>query len=87
MSQNQQSHNNIDDSRLRDFLNMTYNNYDTDLFNKKYTTALAWYLDSLSLRYDVMRFISASTAFESILQAYHSEGGCCSYIFLYKKEP
>ena len=54
-----ESHNNIDDSRLRDFLNMTYNNYDTDLFNKKYnfSTALAWYLDSLSLRYDVMRFI------------------------------
>jgi len=35
----------------------------------------AWYLDSLSLRYDVMRFISASTAFESILHAYHGKGG------------
>jgi hypothetical protein len=68
---------NIDDSRLQDFLNLTYNNYDADLFNKKYnfSIALAWYLDSLSLRYDVMRFISASTAFESILHAYHGKGG------------
>jgi hypothetical protein len=72
-----ESHNNIDDSSLQDFLNLTYNNYNVDLLNEKYnfSVALAWYLDSLSLRYEVMRFISASTAFESILQAYHGEGG------------
>lgn len=77
LSRSPESHNNIDDSSIQDFLNLTYNNYNVDLLNEKYSFAIAfaWYLDSLSLRYEVMRFISASTAFESILQAYHGEGG------------
>ena len=72
-----ESHNNIADSRLEDFLNLSYNNYNTNKLNKKYnfSVALAWYLDSLSLKYEVTRYISASTALESILEVFSPDSG------------
>jgi hypothetical protein len=68
------SHNNIYDSKLQEFLNLSYDNY-TDELSRKYnfSLALGWYLDSLSLRYDVMQYISASIAFESILDGFSTE--------------
>jgi hypothetical protein len=70
-----ESHNNIAYSRLQEFLDSSYNNYNPDELNKKYNfhRALLWYLDSISLRYEVMRYISASTALESILAAFNSD--------------
>lgn len=64
------SHENINPSQLADFLNRSYNNY-SDNINLKYNFSLAlkWYLDSLSLRYDVMKYISASISFESMLDS------------------
>ncbi|MGC1931442.1 MAG: hypothetical protein WA667_20915 [Candidatus Nitrosopolaris sp.] len=65
------SHETIDASRLQDFLNKSYQSYNDELNNKyNFSAALKWYLDSTSLRYDVMKYISASTAFESILDSY-----------------
>lgn len=68
------SHNNINESKIGDFLNKSYNNY-TDQLNAKYnfTLALKWYLDSMALKYDVMKFISASTSLESILDSFSTE--------------
>jgi hypothetical protein len=70
------SHNNVDNSRLAEFLTKSYNNYSDEL-NTKYNFAvvLQWYLDSFSLRNDVFRFISATTALESILDTYSTESG------------
>lgn len=70
------SHNNINDSRLGEFLRKSYNNYTAE-FDTRYNFSLAlkWYLDSISLRDDVMRFISASTSFESILDGFSTESG------------
>lgn len=66
--------NNVEEWQIQDFLNKSYNNY-TDQLNTKYnfTLALKWYLDSMALRYDVMKFISASTALESILDSFSTE--------------
>jgi hypothetical protein len=65
------SHETIDASHLQDFLNKSYQIYDDELNNKyNFSAALKWYLDSTSLRYDIMKYISASTAFESILDRY-----------------
>lgn len=77
------SHNNISESRIGDFLNKSYYRY-TDQLNTKYnfSLALGWYLDSVSLRYDVMKYISASTALESILDAFSTE----SELILSKKD-
>jgi hypothetical protein len=61
------SHNNISDSCIQDFLNLCYRNYDDHLETYNFSFALKWYLDSLSLKYDVMQFISASIALETIL--------------------
>jgi len=61
------SHNNISDSCIQDFLNLCYKNYDDHLDKYNFSFALKWYLDSLSLKYDVMQFISASIALETIL--------------------
>jgi hypothetical protein len=68
------SHNNINESKIGDFLNKSYNNY-TDQLNTKYnfTLSLKWYLDSMALKYDVMKFISASTSLESILDSFSTE--------------
>lgn len=64
------SHETIDASRLQDFLNKSYQNYNNEINSKyNFSAALKWYLDSTSLRYDVMKYISASTAFESILDS------------------
>lgn len=61
------SHSNISDSHIEDFLNLCYRNYDDHLDKYNFSFALKWYLDSLSLKYDVMQFISASIALETIL--------------------
>lgn len=68
------SHFNIEEHRLTEFLNKSYNNY-TDQLNTKYnfTLALKWYLDSMGWRYEVMKFISASTSLESILDSFSAE--------------
>jgi hypothetical protein len=64
------SHETIDASRLQDFMNKSYQSYNDELNNKyNFSAALKWYLDSAYLRYDVMKYISASTAFESILDS------------------
>jgi hypothetical protein len=64
------SHENVDPSNLGDFISRSWKNYNEET-NLKYNFSLAlkWYLDSLSVRYDVMKYISASIAFESILDA------------------
>ena len=61
------SHSNISDSRIQDFLNLCYKHYDDHLDKYNFSFVLKWYLDSLSLKYDVMQFISASIALETIL--------------------
>lgn len=62
------SHNNIDDTRLQDFLNLTYESINEEIENRySFSLALKWYLDSVSLRYDIMQFISAYIALESLL--------------------
>ena len=68
------SHYIIEESRITEFLSKSYNNY-TDQLNTKYnfSTALKWYLDSMALRYEVMKFISASTSLESILDSFSTE--------------
>jgi len=64
------SHETIDVSRLQHFLNKSYQNYNNEINTKyNFSAALRWYLDSTSLRYDVMKYISASTALESILDS------------------
>src|SRR5207302_10049256 len=64
------SHETIDASRLQHFLNKSYQNYNNEINTKyNFSAALKWYLDSTALRYDVMKYISASTAFESILDS------------------
>jgi hypothetical protein len=64
------SHETIDSSRLQDFLNKAYKSYNDELNNKyNFSAALKWYLDSAALRYDVMKYISTSIAFESILDS------------------
>ena len=64
----------IEEHRLEEFLNKSYNNY-TDQVNTKYNFSLAlkWYLDSNSLKYDVMKFVSASTSLESILHSFSKD--------------
>jgi hypothetical protein len=64
----------LEDRRIEEFINKSYINY-TDQLNRKYnfTLALKWYLDSNSLRYDVMQFVSASTSLESILGSFSAE--------------
>ena len=64
----------IEEHRLAEFLNKSYNNY-TDRLNAMYNFSLAlkWYLDSNSFRYDVMKFVSASTSLESILDSFSKE--------------
>lgn len=68
---NPDAHYNIEETRIADFLSKSYNNY-SDQLNVKYnfTLALKWYLDSMTSRYEVMRFISASTSLESILDSF-----------------
>lgn len=68
------THNNVEEGQLEDFLSKSYNNY-SDHLNSKYnfTLALKWYLDSMALKYDVMKFISASTSLESILNSFATE--------------
>lgn len=64
----------IEEHRLEEFLNKSYNNY-TDRLNTKYNFSLAlkWYLDSNSLRIDVMKFVSASTSLESISDSFSKD--------------
>ena len=64
----------IEEHRLEEFLNKSYNNY-TERLNTKYNFSLAlkWYLDSNSLRLDVMKFVSASTSLESILDSFSKD--------------
>lgn len=64
----------IEEHRITEFLNKSYNNY-TDQLNTKYnfSIALKWLLDSNALRYEVMKFISASTSLESILDSFSTE--------------
>lgn len=71
---NPDTHYNIEESKIADFLSKSYNNY-TDQLDTKYdfSIALKWYLDSMGLRYEVMRFISASTSLESILDSFSTE--------------
>jgi hypothetical protein len=65
------SHETIAASRLQDFLNKSYQSYNDELNNKyNFSAAQKWYLDSAYLRYDVMKYISASTAFETILDSF-----------------
>lgn len=65
---------NVEESRIGEFINRSYDNY-SDQLNEKYnfTLALKWYLDSMTSRYEVMRFISASTSLESILDSFSTE--------------
>jgi hypothetical protein len=67
-------HYNIKDNRITEFLNKSYNNYTDQLITKyNFSVALKWYLDSMALRYEVMKFISASTSLESILDSFSTE--------------
>lgn len=68
---NPDAHYNIEETSIADFLSKSYNNYN-DQLNAKYNfkLALKWYLDSMTSRYEVMRFISASTSLESILDSF-----------------
>jgi hypothetical protein len=76
----------IEEHRLTEFLNKSYYNY-TELLNKKYnfTLALKWYLDSNALRYEVMKFISASTSLESILDSFSTESEAVLPSAVFKK--
>jgi uncharacterized protein YutE (UPF0331/DUF86 family) len=70
------SHTNIDEASLQRFLNLTYKNYNNELIEKyNFHLALKWYLDSVSLKYDVMQYISAAISLESILSKYSGENG------------
>ena len=63
---------------IADFLSKSYINYTDQLITKyNFAIALKWYLDSMGLRYEVIRFISASTSLESMAQGYP-----CRYRFL-----
>ena len=64
-------HRMIDPNKINSFLTTAYHNY-VDILNEKYNFSLAlrWYLDSISTRIDVMRFISAAISFECILTKY-----------------
>jgi hypothetical protein len=68
------SHSNIDESRIEDFLSKAYSNF-SDQLNLKYNFSLAlrWYLDSVLLKYDVIKYISASISLESILEAFSTQ--------------
>jgi hypothetical protein len=64
-------HNIIEVQRISEFLNKSYVSYNDQLSTKyNFTIALKWYLDSNALRYEVMKFISASTSLESILDSF-----------------
>lgn len=65
----------VEEHRITEFLNKSYNNTYTDQLNTKYSfsIALKWLLDSNALRYEVMKFISASTSLESILDSFSTE--------------
>jgi hypothetical protein len=70
------SHANVDDASLQLFLNLCYKNYNNELIERyNFPLALKWYLDSVSLKYDVMQYISAAISLESILSKYSDENG------------
>jgi hypothetical protein len=70
------SHSNVDDASLQQFLNLCYKNYNNELIEKyNFRLALKWYLDSVSLKYDVMQYISAAISLESLLSIYSEENG------------
>jgi hypothetical protein len=76
----------IEKHRMMEFLNKSYNSYN-DQLNTKYnfTIALKWYLDSNALRYEVMKFISASTSLESILDSFSTESEAVLPSAVFKK--